>query len=61
MTGAFTIKDDVKNVKYEEYIIEHEISTTQARNVALSTDVNASKYFLIDAKKCLKKNQKYNN
>lgn len=38
---AFTVRDDAKNVKYEEYIIEHEISTTQARNVALSSDVSA--------------------
>ncbi|KAH1007842.1 hypothetical protein HUJ04_005027 [Dendroctonus ponderosae] len=34
-------RDDIKNVKYEEYVIEHEISSTQARNVALSTDINA--------------------
>ncbi|XP_066262297.1 uncharacterized protein [Euwallacea similis] len=33
--------DDVKRIKYEEYIIEHEISATQARNVALCTDLNS--------------------
>ncbi|XP_066142531.1 uncharacterized protein [Euwallacea fornicatus] len=33
--------DNVKKIKYEEYIIEHEISATQARNVALCTDLNS--------------------
>lgn len=30
-----------KELKYEEYNVEHEISTTEARNNALSTDLNA--------------------
>ncbi|KAL1514027.1 hypothetical protein ABEB36_003354 [Hypothenemus hampei] len=38
--GNPLVRDDVKRVKYEEYIIEHEISATQARNSALSANVN---------------------
>lgn len=45
--AAATPAMDRGNVKYEEYIIEHEISATQAKNVALSTDINASKYFRV--------------
>lgn len=32
-----------KSYKYEEYVIEHEISSTQAKNSVLSTNVNSSK------------------
>lgn len=38
--SATPVMDKEKN-KYEEYIIEHEISATQAKNVALSTDIQS--------------------
>ncbi|XP_060532848.1 uncharacterized protein LOC132705906 [Cylas formicarius] len=31
---------DSPNLRYEEYVVEHDISATQARNVALSTNYN---------------------
>lgn len=30
-------------VTYEEYVVEHDISTEQARNAALAIDLNSSK------------------
>lgn len=35
---------DTKNVNYEEYFIEHEISSAQAKNAALTTDLASGKF-----------------
>ena len=32
-----------KGLRYEEYIVEHEISAGQAKNAALSIDLNSGK------------------
>lgn len=41
-----------KGVRYEEYVIEHEISTIQAKNETFLIDINSSKYqFLTIANK----------
>lgn len=37
------VVEEDKRSKYEEYIVEHEISSGQAKNSVLSTDIDSSK------------------
>lgn len=40
---ATPVVDDSKELKYEEYVIEHEVSTAQARNAVMSIDLRRGK------------------
>lgn len=40
--------DDDKGYKYEEYIVEHEVSSGQAKNSVITMSVNSSKYMSLN-------------
>lgn len=43
--NGFTIPvvEEDKSYKYEEYVVEHEVSSGQAKNSVLSTNINSCK------------------